>query len=69
MSYFRHGDPLDDFDRHDREQAKELEKLPVCEICGEAIQDEHLYLINDEFICPACLERDFRKRTEDYTDN
>lgn len=69
MSYFRHGDPLDDFDRHDREQAKEIAKLPVCEICGEAIQGEHLYLINDEFVCQECLERDFRKRTEDYTDN
>ena len=68
MSYFRSGDPLDDFDRHDREQAKELEKLPACEICGEAIQGEYLYLINDEFICPDCLDRDFKKRTDDYVE-
>lgn len=66
MSYFRTDDPVADFERHDREQAKRLAELPVCEICGHPIQDEHLYLINDEFVCPACLDRDFRKDTEDY---
>ncbi len=68
MSYFRSGDPLDDFDRHDREQQKWLDSCPVCEICGEHIQDEHLYLINDEFVCPDCLDRDFKKRTDDYVE-
>ena len=67
MSYFRSGDPLDDFNRYDREQTKRLTQLPVCSICGDPIQDEHLYLINDEFVCPECLERDFRKDAEDYT--
>ena len=43
-----------------------LESLPVCERCGEPIQDEHLYLINDEFVCQECLDRDFRKDTNDY---
>jgi formylmethanofuran dehydrogenase subunit E len=66
MSYFRTGDPLDDFNRLDREQAQYLESFPVCERCGKPIQDEHLYLINDEFVCPECLYRDFRKDTEDY---
>ena len=61
-------DPLIDFERHDREQAKQLERLPVCERCGEPIQDDHLYLINDEFVCPECLERDFRKDTDDYVE-
>lgn len=61
-------DPVADFERHDMEQAKQLERLPVCEICGEPIQDKHLFLINDEFVCPACLERDFRKNTEDFID-
>lgn len=68
MSCFRTGDPLDDFNRLDREQTEWLQKLPVCEICGEAIQDEKLYVINDEFVCPACLERDFKKRTDDYAE-
>lgn len=68
MSYFRYGDPMDDFDRLDREQAKWLESLPVCEICGQPIQDDHLYLINDEFVCPACLDREFKKDVGDYTE-
>lgn len=68
MSYFRTDDPLMDFERHDREQSKWLERCPVCEICGEPIQDEHLYLINDEFVCYECLERDFRKDVDDYVE-
>lgn len=58
-------DNYDLWEAHDREQAKQLERLPVCEICGKPIQDEHLYLINDEFVCPECLERDFRKDVDD----
>ena len=69
MSYFRTGDPLEDFNRLDREQAEYLESLPVCSICGEPIQDEHLYLINDEFVCPECLDSEFRKNTDDYTEH
>ena len=66
MSLFYTSDPLTDFANHDREQAKRLDELPVCEICGEPIQDEHLFLINDEFVCTECLIRDFRKDVEDY---
>ena len=61
-------DPVRDFERHDREQAKRLAQLPVCSVCDEPIQDEELYLINGEFVCPACLDRDFKKRTEDYVE-
>ena len=61
MSYFRSGDPEDDFDRLDREQAKWLESLPKCGICGEPIQDEHYYQINSENVCPECLDIHFRK--------
>lgn len=59
-------DPVRDFAYHDAEQFRNLERLPFCENCGEPIQDEHLYLINDEFICEECLKNNFRKRTEDY---
>lgn len=61
-------DNYDLWEDHEREQAKQLEKLPVCEVCGEPIQDDHLYLINDEFVCSDCLERDFKKRTDDYVE-
>lgn len=61
MGYFRTDDPLTDFARHDREQAKRLAELPVCDICDNPIQDEHYYLINGDNICPECLENEFRK--------
>ena len=52
---YRTGDPISDFALHDREEQKWLEKLPKCADCGEPIQDDHYYLINDEPICPNCL--------------
>lgn len=61
-------DVYDQWEARDREQAKWLEKLPVCEVCGHPIQDEHLYLINDEFICEECLIREFRKDASDYVE-
>ena len=61
-------DNYDMFLAHDHGQERQLERLPVCEICGNPIQDEHMYLINDEFVCPECLERDFRKDVDDYVE-
>ena len=61
-------DAYDLWEAHDREQEQALEKLPYCEICGNPIQDEHLYLINDEFVCQECLDRDFRKDVDDYVE-
>ena len=61
-------DVYDLWEDHEREKEQELEKLPYCEICGEPIQDEHLYLINDEFVCQECLDRDFRKDVDDYVE-
>ena len=43
-------------------------RRPQCTTCGEHIQDEHLFIINDEFVCTECLIREFRKDTEDYID-
>jgi len=59
-------DPLLDFDRYDAEQAAELDCLPKCDECGEAIQDDFLYEINDMLICESCLNRSYRKQTTDY---
>lgn len=64
MSYT--DDPLLDFDRFDREQQKRLDRLPVCADCGEAVQDDHYYLINDAVICPDCMESGYRKEVDDY---
>lgn len=64
MSYFRCGDPEDDFNRLDREQAKRLSELPACDICDQPIQDEHYYLINGDNVCISCLNDHFRKEIE-----
>ena len=59
-------DNYDLYKAHEREQEQRLAELPVCVVCDQPIQGEHLYLINDEFVCPECLERDFRKEVDDY---
>lgn len=61
-------DPLADFHRHDAEQEAKLERLPRCSECGEAIQSDECYEINDELICPECLKQNHRKRVEDYVE-
>jgi formylmethanofuran dehydrogenase subunit E len=45
-----------DFDRWDTDQHKQLEQLPVCEDCGEHIQDETAFYINGEWICESCMD-------------
>lgn len=64
MSYFRSGDPLDDFHRLDRERAEFEAKLPKCDICGQPIQDDQYYQINGDNICPECLDNHFRKEND-----
>lgn len=59
-------DPVADYARYEAEQAREIAKLPVCADCGEPVMDDHYYLINDEVICPDCLEAGYRKEIEDY---
>jgi formylmethanofuran dehydrogenase subunit E len=61
-------DPIADFDRHDAEQTRQLNRLPECAECGQKIQDEICYEINGELICPDCLEMYFKRWTEDFID-
>ena len=58
-------DNYDRFVRHDTEQESALEKLPVCSECGEHIQDEHCFEINDEYICERCMNENHRKAVDD----
>lgn len=61
-------DPLSDFDRYDRQQEELLNSLPVCDCCGEPIQDEYCYEINGDLICEDCLDMHFRKAVEDIVE-
>lgn len=59
-------DPAADFERYDAEQQAELDKLPKCEWCGERIQTEECYEVNNELICPECLNENYRRWVDDY---
>lgn len=56
MSYFRTGDPLDDFLRYDLAQEIKLARRPCCTSCGHHIQDEEAYFIFDKWFCMDCME-------------
>lgn len=58
-------DPLSDFDRYDRQQEELLNSLPVCDCCGEPIQDDFCYEINGDLIFEDCLDMHFRKAVDD----
>jgi hypothetical protein len=65
----RTDDPVADAESWDRYQQQQLARLPKCAYCGETIQDDKCYLINDELICPECLVREHEKNTEDYMES
>lgn len=67
MMYFT-DNPIADYDSYDLEQQRRLDKLPKCSECGEPIQTEECYEINDELICPDCIESNHRKWVEDYVE-
>lgn len=59
-------DPVRDFLRHDREQSQWLMKRPVCCYCRHHIQEEEMFVINDNFYHVHCAEEEFKKYTEDF---
>lgn len=66
MSYFRTGDPLEDFDRYDMAQAQYEAKLPQCEKCGKPIQDEIYFFVNNEIRCEDCMIDEYGRSTQDF---
>ena len=66
MSYFRCGDPLDDFDRLDRLQSKREAMLPVCDKCRKRIQDESFFDIGGEILHDECARERYEQSTEDW---
>ena len=68
MSYFRHGDPLDDFELLDRNSVKSQERLPVCNDwrCRKRIDEDYYFRINGEILCTDCMNRRYRYETNNY---
>ena len=48
------------FEMREREYNEWLDRRPVCDVCGEPIQDDHYYDIFHKNVCPACME-DFKR--------
>lgn len=59
-------DNYDQFLAHEAKMEKMLEKLPECETCGETIQDDFYFEINDCIMCERCMIENHRKRIEDF---
>lgn len=57
-------DNYDLWEAHDREQAKRLAELPVCDVCDDPIDDDFYYEINGENICEHCMDQFFRKEVD-----
>ena len=68
MSFFRTCDPDADFTRWDMELERQRARRPLCSHCGVRIQDEEAYLINGDFICEKCMEREFKVQVDDFTE-
>lgn len=65
---FYTDDPVADFHAYDAERQRELDRLPICSECDEKIMTDKLYEINDEYICPNCMEKNHKKWTDDCCD-
>lgn len=61
-------DALDQWDKYDAEQCRLMDQLPECDYCAAPITADHYYLINDEIICPDCLDSFFRKEVDNFYD-
>ena len=59
-------DNYDLFLAHDAEQEESLKKFPRCDFCGQVIQEDHLYDIDNEIYCEECMEAHFKRPTERY---
>ena len=53
-------DNYDFFRQHAGEQDAALDRCPVCSRCGDPIQDDYRYVIDDEDYCEDCMIARFR---------
>lgn len=46
-----------DAERHEAEQERWLQTLPVCDCCGEHIQQDDALYLDDKWYCDECLDK------------
>lgn len=59
-------DPVSDFYRYDALMADREAKLPHCEKCGEPIDDDVYFEIDNEILCEKCMHDRYARSTEDW---
>ena len=62
------SDPIVDAMRHDMEIEHEQEKLPVCDACGQTIDDDRFWRINGETLCDDCAHDMYTIHMDDWMD-
>ena len=62
---FYSDNPVRDAERWMAAQDQKLARRPVCDICGEHIQDDIAYNINGGLVCRDCLENNYMVYLED----
>lgn len=53
----RGPDPIEDFNRHDAEEAAYEKLCPICDICGERIVDDYYYEVAGMKFHLDCADR------------
>lgn len=53
-------------DAYQAEQDAQLKRRPKCSFCGEPIQDDYLFDIDEELYCEECMKALFRRDAENY---
>ena len=44
------------------------DSLPECSYCGKENDADYMWIIEDEFYCEECKDKEFQKRTEDFVE-
>lgn len=66
MAFNFTDDPIADYDRYLEEQEEQLNNLPLCECCGQPIQQEEAVYYNDQWCCEDCEDEFWRTIREDF---
>ena len=61
-------DNYDLFLMHERKVDAWLESRPICDRCGEHIQEDHLYRFDGEIYCPECFEEYIKDNFREFID-
>lgn len=63
------GDPSGDYARYDAEMEDRLKMLPVCDCCGEHIQQEKAIYYNGQWCCEECESDFWQDIREDFLES